>query len=310
MEVKDYYHILGVPENAGAAEIKRAYREKAKEFHPDANPGDKVAENKFKSVSEAYDILSNKSKRHKYDQIRRYGHPHGGNDWFSFDTNSFNRQTQNWPFEDFKSASGPGFSFTDILKELFGFDGMTRGYPEKDRRSVSQVKTHAEIDITFEESILGVKKLIQISTNEKCPHCLGNGLFMGRPCTVCNGSGKHAEKKKIKLSIPPGIFNGHVLVIRGMGPNKSTNGKPSDLYVKVNVKPHKFFKRLGNDIYCDVPIETDLLEKGVKIRVGTIGGKRVELRIPAGTEKGAVFKISQMGAQKNGESGHQFVVIK
>ncbi len=310
MEVKDYYNILGVSESADAAEIKRAYREKAKKYHPDANPEDTVAENKFKAVSEAYDILSNDSKRRKYDQLRRFGHPHSGHDWFSFDTSNFNQQSHNWPFEDFKNTSGLGFSFTDILRELFGFDGMTRGYSEPGKQTTPRIKLHAEIQITLEEAILGVKKLVQISTKETCSRCLGNGLFMGRTCGICDGSGKFSTKKRIKLTIPKGIEDGHILAIRGMGPGDTTNGNPGDLYVKVCIKPHKFFSRKGKDIYCDVPIQSEMLQKGVNIRVGTINGKRVELRIPAGTKKGAVFKIPEMGIQNNGVAGNQYVVIK
>ena len=309
MEVKDYYNILGVSESATPAEIKSAYRQKAKRYHPDANPGDTVAENKFKDVSEAYDILSNKEKRQKYDHLRRFGHAHGANDWFSFDANSFRNQGGGWPFDDFKQTSGPGFSFTDILRELFGFDGMTRTYHDQ-APPRQEVKVHAHITISFEESILGTKKLLQISTNDKCKQCFGSGLYMGRACEACQGKGKIAQKKKIKLSIPAGFEDEHNLVIRGMGPNKLPNGKQDDLYVRVHVKKHKFFTRRGNDVYCDVPIKDELLQKGVKIRVGTVDGKRVEVRIPAGTQKGTVFKISEMGVRKNGASGHQFVKIK
>lgn len=310
MEVKDYYNILGVPENAVATDIKKAYREKAKKYHPDANPGDTVAENKFKAVSEAYDILSNADKRRKYDQLRRYGHAHGGNDWFSFDSHNFHRQSQGWPFDDFQTTSGPGFSFTDILRELFGFDGMARGYQEPSKPAAPKIKPHAEIQITLEEAVLGVKKLVQISTKESCSRCLGNGLFMGRTCATCHGKGNLTVKKRIKLTIPAGIEDGHILAIRGMGPAKNNNGTSGNLYVKVHIKPHKFFSRKGKDIYCDVPIQPEMLQKGVNIRVGTIGGKRVELRIPAGTQKGAKFKIPEMGVQSNGVAGNQFVVIK
>lgn len=310
MEVKDYYNILGVSESATAPEIKRAYREKAKKYHPDTNPDDSVAENKFKDASEAYEILSNADKRRKYDQLRRYGYHQGSHDWFSFDTSSFNRQNHNWPFEDFKSTSGPGFSFTDILKELFGFEGMSQGYHEHGRAQTQGIRPHAEIELTLEESIQGVKKLVQVSTNDACSNCLGNGLFMGRKCSVCSGSGKISKRKKIKLTIPAGIENHHVLVIKGMGPKKTSTGGQSDLYVRVNIKTHKFFQRRGNDIYCDVPIQDELLQKGVKIRVGTISGNRVVLHIPAGTVKGTVFKMHGMGVRNNGTTGDQFVVIK
>ncbi len=312
MEVKDFYNILGVSENASQEEIKRAYRELAKKYHPDANPGNKEAENKFKDISEAYEVLSNPEKRKKYDQLRKYGSTSGG-EWFSFDPSDirWRKAAGGSPFEEFNFTGGSGFSFAEILREIFGFDDIIRG-PKPRTRFHSQrpePQTTAEITISFDEAIKGTEKIVELQTTEVCPRCHGTGHIGGMICSNCQGSGRIRHKRKIKIKLPAGIENGHKLRLRGMGTRQYPGGPPGDLYIKVNVQPHKFFKQKGKDIYCEIPIDDKKLKSGIKIRVMTIHGKRVELKIPPGTEKGTLFRIPKMGISKNGQVGDQFVKI-
>ena len=318
MEVKDFYNILGVSENASQEEIKRAYRELAKKYHPDANPGNKEAENKFKDISEAYEVLSNPEKRKKYDQLRKFGR-RGTGDWFSFDPSEFGRweRREGWPFEEFAFSSGSTFSIAELLKEIFGFDDIIRGYRAPKTRSKSQStreqqptpKSVAEITITFDEAVKGTERLLELQTSDPCMQCHGTG-FLGRmACPACDGQGRVRHRRKIKVKLPPGIEDGHKLRLRGMGSGLGPGYQPSDLYVTVRVQPHKFFKRKGLDIHCEVPVGEEQLKRGLKIRVMTIHGKRVELKIPPGTKKGTVFRIPNMGISKNGAVGDQYVKV-
>ncbi|MDQ7065808.1 MAG: J domain-containing protein [candidate division KSB1 bacterium] len=317
MEVKDFYNILGVSENATQEEIKRAYRELAKKYHPDANPGNKEAEEKFKDISEAYDVLSNPEKRQKYDQLRKYGKA-GSGTWFSFDPNEFRRHagTTGWPFEEFTFTSEPGgsFSFAEILREIFGFDDIIRGYRSpgsrvRQRTVRREPESAAEIEISFEEAIRGTERMLELHTTDPCSRCHGTGHLGGMICSACHGTGRIRHRRKIRVKIPAGIEDGHKLKLRGMGAGTGFGMQPSDLYVTVRVKPHKFFERKGKDIYCQVPVDSEKLKKGVKIRVATVSGKRVELKIPPGTKKGTVFRIPGMGVSVNGEVGDQYVKI-
>ncbi len=313
MEVKDYYHILGVSENAGADEIKKAYRVLAKKYHPDANNQDAAAEAKFKDISEAYAVLSDPEKRQKYDQLRRFGNTQpGGGDWFSFDPSTFRRSGPGAPFEEFGfSQGGGGISISDLLKELFGFEGMARDHGGATRsRTQPQRRPQqtAEIFISLEDAARGTTKLVEITSTRKCGRCHGSGNVLGQVCPTCQGTGKIKARKKIKLKIPAGVEDGHKMVLRGMGSDTSGKGN-NDLYVIVRIKPHKFFKRRGNDIHCEVPVDEDVLKKGARIRVKTIDGKKVEVTIPPNTEKGKVFRLPGLGVKKNGSAGAQYVKV-
>lgn len=315
MEVKDFYNILGVSENATQEEIKRAYRELAKKYHPDANPGNKEAEEKFKDISEAYEVLSNPEKRQKYDQLRKYGHRTGSGEWFTFDPSEFQRRGrwEGWPFEEFGFTGGSAFSFADILKEIFGFDDIIRGYRSprtQPRRSPYRApESAAEITISFEEAVRGTERMLELQTTDPCPRCHGMGLLGRSRCSNCGGTGRIRHRRKIRVKLPPGIEDGHKLRLRGMGSGGAVGGQPGDLYITVRVQPHKFFRRQGLDIYCDVPVSDENLKKGVKIRVLTVHGNKVELKIPAGTKKGTVFRIPNMGISKNGSVGDQYVRV-
>ncbi|HHL71540.1 MAG TPA: molecular chaperone DnaJ [Bacteroidetes bacterium] len=312
MEVKDYYHILGVSENASADEIKKAYRVLAKKYHPDANDQDAAAEAKFKDISEAYAVLSDDEKRKKYDQLRRFGSAQpGGGDWFSFDPSTFRRSGGAAPFEEFGFSQTGGISISDLLKELFGFEGMARDHGAASRprpQARKRQQQTAEIAISLEDAVLGTTKLVEVTSTRKCGRCHGTGNVLGKTCPTCQGTGKIKARKKIKLKIPAGVEDGHKMVLRGMGSDTSGKGN-NDLYVIVRIKPHKFFKRRGNDIHCEVPVDDTVLQKGARIRVKTIEGKKVEVTIPPNTEKGKVFRLPGLGVKKNGSAGAQYVKV-
>lgn len=307
MEVKDFYRILGVSETASANEIKRAYRDLAKRYHPDANPDDAEAESRFKNISEAYDVLKDGEKRRKYDQLRRYGHVSGNSDWFSFDPYAYRRQNGTSSFDGYQFSAG--FKFTDMLKEIFGFDDMVRGYPNQNRQPKAKAQAVAELTISFEEAILGTNKLIQISNYISCEVCFGAGYTRGAKCHACQGAGRVKMQKKIRIKIPPGVEDSHRMLLRGITGNGDSHHRSNDLYVTVKVTPHKFFKRIGQDLLCEVPLDDEQLRRGSRIRVSTIDGRKVDIRIPPGTPKGALLRLPGLGVQDNENTGDQLIKI-
>lgn len=309
MQQKDYYHILGVSDSASPQEIKRAYRELAKKFHPETNSGNVEAERKFKEISEAYDILKSSEKRRKYDQLKKYGYVAGQNDWFASHHRSGYGQQAGWPFERSEFSSNGHFSFGDILKEIFGIDHAQKASMHRNGQTTRPKIHTAEISINFNESLAGTEKYLQISTNKKCDFCKGAGYQSGRDCPVCQTSGKIRDFKKIKIKIPAGVEDGHKLKLSRIPIETSQNGMASDLIVSIRVKPHKFFSRQGNDIFCEVPLEDAQLQKGARIRVSTITGKKIDLYIKPGTEKGTTIRLARMGITANGVEGDQYIKV-
>ncbi len=311
MKVKDFYKVLEVNERAAADEIKKSYRRLAKQYHPDANPGNKVAEERFKEISEAYDVLSDTAKRKKYDQLRFYGRPEAGNsNWFSFDpeflrshgwsgTPGAGNPPQN-PFGNLFNQ-GQGFAFSDILRDLFGINGAHAGFdmqPETPRDITGHIK------ISFDEAIAGAERTIAIRQKKTCAICRGSG----GPCTRCNGAGQINTRKKVRVRLPAGIENGHQMRLRGLG-SSGPYGKPGDVLISVEVTSHPYFTRAGADLYCEAQVEDQNLRNGVRLRVPTLQGKQVELNIPAGTKKGTVFRLKNFGVKANTKHGDQFVKI-
>ena len=308
MEFKDYYKILGISSNASQDEIKKAYRDLAKKNHPDANRGIPEAEARFKDISEAYSVLSNPEKRKKYDELRKYGEAAGG-DWFSIDPFA-NAGHQPWNFEGRGfTASGSGFSFSEILKEMFGFDDPARNYAPTQRSAPKKQKFSAEVKISFEEAVYGAEKLLELKLQSPCPRCHGRGVLGFMQCDVCGGKGKIQQRRRIKIKIPPGIEDGHVLKLRNVGFSSGSNGQATDVYVTTRIAPHRFFQRKGLDIHCTIPVEEQKLRRGLKVRVQTIRGSKVELRVPPQTKKGTVFRLPRFGLSKNGVTGDQYVKI-
>ena len=330
---RDYYEVLGVEKTASDDEIKKAYRKKAKEYHPDLHPGDKEAEDKFKEANEAYEVLSDPDKKSKYD---RFGHA-------GVDPNY--------------GAGGPGggfggmdFDLGDIFGSFFGggFGGGRQANPNAPRRGSD---TQARVTLSFEEAAKGCKKKVEFTRIELCPECHGSGAASGTspetcpdchgrgqvnvqqrtpfgviqtskscsrcggkgqiiktPCSKCKGKGAVSKKVTLEVDIPAGIDDRQVLNVGGQG-NSGANGGPSgNLHVTVLVRPHPFFERDGYDVWCEVTISFAQAALGDTLEVPTLEGK-VRYDVPAGTQPGTVFKLKGRGIQSlNGRGkGDQLV---
>ncbi len=264
MAEKDYYEILGVKKSATEEEIKKAYRNLAKKYHPDRNKGNKEAENKFKEISEAYAVLSDKEKRDQYDRLGREAFSFGGgggqNPFAGFDFSQFTRGGARRPRTGRRTES----DFTDIFSDLFG--GGAAGFEEIPMRGTD---INAELTIGFREAVTGATMDLTV-----------------------NGS-------HIKVKIPEGVADRQTIRLRGKGAPGSTGAPPGDLNVLVHVKPHPFFERKGDDIYIDLPVTVGEAAQGAEIEVPTIRGP-VRARIPAGTQGGQTFRLTGKGVKKKG----------
>ena len=340
-EKRDYYEVMGVPKNASEDEIKKTYRKLAKKYHPDLHPGDKEAEAKFKELNEAYEVLSDKDKRARYDQFGQAGvDPNfGGGAGGSPFTGNIN-------IDDIFNSVFDGFGFGGFG----GFGGGRRANPNTPRRGSDSEST---VNISFEEAAKGCVKTIDyeqidecpechgtggqggaaaktcpqcngsgqvrvsqrtpfgvVQTSRNCDRCGGSGRVIDNPCPACGGSGRTRKQKAIEISIPAGIDNEQVLNVTGKG-NAGTNGGPSgDLHVFVSVRPHPIFERKGNDVWCEMPITFPQAALGAEVTVPTIDG-RVSYQVHAGTQPGDVFKLKSLGIPKLGGRGRgdQYVRI-
>ena len=314
---RDYYEVLGVDKSASADEIKRAYRQLAKKYHPDMNPGNAEAEAKFKEVNEAYDVLSDEEKKAKYDQ---YGHA-------AFDPASGGGYGGG--FGGFE-----GFDFSDIMSSFFGGGSArsTRNAP------IEGDDVLARVTLDFEEAAFGCKKEVNFARveacgdcgttgaakgtkPESCPTCRGRGyvtvqqqtLFgsmqsqrtcsacrgtgkiVKTPCKNCNGKGYIKVNKKLDVSIPAGIDNMQRVVLRGQGSVGRNGGPSGDLVIEIKVKPHNIFTRNGNDIYCEIPITFVEAALGATIDVPLLGGGTEKFNLPDGTQTGTSFTLRGKG---------------
>lgn len=311
MTKRDYYDILGVSRNASDSELKKAYRAKAMQYHPDKNPGNKEAEEKFKEAAEAYEVLKDPDKKRLYDQYGHDGLKGAGFQGFS-------------GFEDIFS------SFGDVFGDFFGFSG-SRG-----RRSSGPqhgANLGYDLEISFMDAVKGKETAIEFekyvscgqcdgtgarkgTSPDVCPDCRGSGQVVrsqgffsisttcGRchgkgkvirdKCKDCHGQGKKTEKKRVSVKIPPGVDTGSKLRLTGEGEDGVRGGPPGDLYVIIHVTPHEIFQRNGNDIYCEVPISFSQAALGAEIKVPSLDGTGV-LHIPPGTQTNSVFKMEGAG---------------
>lgn len=327
MANKDYYETLGVEKGASAEDIKKAYRQLAKKYHPDLNKDDENAAQKFKEVNEAYQVLSDDKKRAQYDQFGSA----------AFDGSA---GTGGAGFGDFGGFGG----FGDIFDSFFG-GGRSAA---RSNGPVRGGDVEASLRITFEEAAFGVKKEISITRREQCdqchgsgaqagsdvktcptcggsgqirqqqqtmlgsfvnvttcPHCHGEGRIIEKPCERCGGSGRTVHQRKINVNIPAGIDDGQILTLSGQGDAGLKGGPAGDLHVYIGVRPHKVFKRDGVNLYMDMPISFGQAALGCELEVPTLDGK-VKYSIPAGTQSGTVFRLRDKGIkylrqQRNGD---------
>lgn len=337
---KDYYEILGVPENASADEIKKAYRRLAKKYHPDANANDPQAAERFKEIGEAYAVLSDPERRKQYDQMRSMGAFAGFGTRPGDGTGAVGGGFR-FSFEDLADLGGLGDLFSSIFDT-----GRRRG-----RRSAVERGRDVEyvVDIPFLTAANGGTITVTIPVTEECatcggsgnapgtrpracaecggsgtisfgqggfavhrpcPACYGRGQVPSVPCPVCHGSGSVTERRQIRIDVPAGVDTNSKMRIAGKGERGSGGGPPGDLVITFRVQPHPFFKRDGLDIHCTVPINIAQATLGSRIRVKTIDGKKVTLRIPPGTQPGTRFRIRGQGIEKDGRRGDQYVRVR
>lgn len=278
MAAKDYYDLLGVKKTASEEEIKKAYRSQAKKFHPDKNKGNKEAENKFKEVSEAYAVLSDKEKREQYDRLGREAFSGGqnpfsggGSPFNGFDFSQFTRERAGGGGSRGGRRGGAGGGaggFTDIFSDLFGGAG---GFQQEPQRGPD---LEAETTIEFRDAIHGTTLELSLSRNDR-------------------------SADKVKVKIPEGVADGARLRLRGKGSAGGPGAPPGDLNLLIHVRPHPFFERRGDDIYIDLPVTIGEAIRGADVDVPTIHGP-VRARIPAGTQGSQTFRISGKGVKKKG----------
>jgi molecular chaperone DnaJ len=323
---RDYYEVLGVGRQASDAELKSAYRKLALQYHPDRNPGDRAAEEKFKEAAEAYEVLRDPQKRQIYDQ---YGH--AGLEGSGF--------TGFGGFEDIFS------SFGSIFEDLFGFGGRRSGRSRVQRGA----DLRYDLKLSFMEAAFGVERAIELEKRERCSECGGNGCAPGtgpetcsqchgigqvqrsqgfftvrtncprcggrgqtisQPCRQCRGNGQVMATKRVSVKIPGGVDTGSRLRLSGEGESGVNGGPPGDLYVVVHVAEHDFFKRDGNHVVCQVPVSMIQAALGAEIPVPTLNGEKT-LEIPKGTQFGDVFRLHGEGipSLRNGSRGDQIIQV-
>lgn len=319
MAKQDFYEILGVDRNASDKEIKSAFRRQAKDCHPDHNPGDQAAEQKFKELNEAYEVLKDEQKRAAYD---RFGHA-------AFEGGMGGGQGG--------AGFGPDFasSMSDIFDDLFGeFMGGRRGGGGRNSGRERGADLRYNMEISLEEAFSGKTAEIRFPTTVSCETCSGTGAKKGTkpsscpmcqgigkvrasqgfftiertcptcngrgetitdPCTKCSGSGRSTTERKLSVDIPSGVEDGTRIRLGGEGEAGGRGGPAGDLYIFLNIKPHEFFQRDGSDLFCRVPISMTTAALGGQIDVPSLEGKVARVKIPEGTETGSQFRLQKKG---------------
>jgi molecular chaperone DnaJ len=338
MSKRDYYDVLGVSRNASADELKKAYRSLAKKLHPDQNPGDKEAEQRFKELNEAYDALKDEQSRAAYDQ---FGHA-------AFDGGMGGRGP---------GGMGGGFggaSMSDIFDDLFGeFMGGRGGRGRRGGGGGGQMRGHDlryNMEITLEEAFEGKKAQVRVpgsvaceachgsgaapgsspitcptcqgdgkvrasqgffTIERTCPTCHGRGQTIDKPCPACQGAGRVEKERTLSVNIPAGVEDGTRIRLAGEGEAGMRGGPAGDLYIFLSVKPHRLFERDGADLFCRVPISMVTAAMGGEIEVPTLGGKKVKVKIPEGAQTGRQFRLRAKGMPvvNSRETGDLYIQI-
>jgi molecular chaperone DnaJ len=328
-----------VQKNASKDDIKKAYRKLAVQYHPDKNPGNKEAEEKFKEATEAYEVLADDQKKSAYDQFGFAGVEGmggGGHDWSNFRG-----------FEDIFGGGDIG----GIFESLFGggFGGFGGGSRRGGQGGVRQgANLRYDIEIPFKDAVFGTKVEIQFSHNEACPACKGSGAANGggkktcptcqgsgqvrhsqgffsvatpchscggegyiieQPCRECGGSGTQKKRQKIMVTIPAGVENGKRVVIPRQGDAGPNGGPAGDLYVVIRIKPHEHFERQDADLYCAVPISVTQAALGADIHVATLDGKTIKVKVPEGIQNGKMLRIRDEGVPSGGRRGNLYIKL-
>ncbi|MBI4302818.1 MAG: J domain-containing protein [Chloroflexi bacterium] len=294
MAGKDYYGLLGIKRDASEQEIKQAYRRLARKHHPDVNPGNKAAEAKFKEINEAYEVLSDKEKRKKYDMY--------GDQWQYADQFAKAREQQQTPYWDFAQPGAREYGseagdFDTLLNDLFGSRTARRGAPRP--RRGRDVET--AVDITLEEAYQGTTRTVSFETQELCSACNGTGKIQNALCGVCRGSGRMTHMRRLEVKIPPGVKNGSRVRIAGQG-EPGPGGAPSgDLYLVTSIRPHSVFERKDDDLFVEMAIPLTVAVLGGEVEVPTPRGK-LALKIPPETQDGRTFRLAGQGMPRLGNS--------
>jgi molecular chaperone DnaJ len=329
---RDYYEVLGIQKDASKDDIKKAYRRLAIQNHPDKNPGDKAAEERFKEATEAYEVLGDDQRRQAYDQFGFAGvegMAGGGPQDFS------------GVFKGFEDIFGGFGDFTNIFDSFFGGGGSSRarGGGGGRERASRGANLRYDLELSFEKAVFGTSVEIAYSKNDSCkscggsgsadgsgkrvcptcqgsgqvrrssgffsiaqtcPSCRGEGYIVEKPCKECGGTGLGKKKQKIKVTIPPGVEDGKRVSIPSQGDTGPNGGAPGDLFVFIHVAPHEYFERDGYDLYCAVPIGLTMAALGGEIAFDTIEGKRIKVSVPAGSQNGKMLRVREEGVPSPG----------
>lgn len=348
---KDFYAVLGVAKDASQADIKKAYRKLARENHPDSNPGETKKHEKFKEVAEAYDVVGDATKRTKYDEMRAtFGSSGGFPGGFGgqggvggFDLSDLLRDSGGGMGGGMGGAGGLG----DVFGDIFG--GNTRR--QQARRPQKGADAETTTTLGFNEALEGATVSLRLTSDAACPSCSGTGgkpgtkphicpecegagfvvstvggafslnetcpvcggrqLIYDEPCPTCGGSGRSQAARTVQARIPAGVKDGTRIRLRGKGAPGSNGGPAGDLYITVKVTPHRVFGRKGDNLTLDVPIAFDEAALGAEIRIPTLGGSPVTLKIPAGTPNGRTFRVRGRGATKSdGSKGDLLATVQ
>ncbi len=346
---KDFYKVLGVAKDASAADIKKAYRTLARANHPDSHPGDKAAEDRFKAIAEAYDVVGDAEKRAKYDEMRTMfaGGGYGG---FPGGTAGGPGAGTTFDLGDLFGGGGGaagGGGFSDVFSDVFGRGGGQRR--TRPARRGADIETTTSIG--FVESVEGVTVALRLASeapcpdcrgtgaragsvprvcpecdgvgmraasvggaftmNETCPACRGRGMIVDDPCPTCRGSGRGLSDRQIQARIPAGVKDGQRIKLRGKGAKGEHGGPPGDLYVVVKVAPHPLFGRTGDNLTLRVPVSFDEAVLGADLKVPTLHGAPVTVKVPAGTPNGRTFRVRGRGVpRKDGTHGDLLVTVE